>query len=161
LNNISWILKTGKDDIVSSENIGLQAGESIIVTVEYDYAGYGNYLVNATAYSANMIDSEAIIVKALNLSKLAVLNSSQNRKVFEFRIRNQASSNFSNLNWSIDFGDSSSESNIETIVLVPNEEIFVIVEHDYATSGSYVVNASALALNGTLIDSGNISVIVD
>ena len=62
--------------------------------------------------------------------------------------------------WSSGYtGDGNSADSTQAVALVPNEEIFVLAEHNYSSAGNYDVNVTAV--NGTLAVSQNISVSVE
>ncbi|MFH0831877.1 MAG: S8 family serine peptidase [archaeon] len=159
MTSINWSFDTGEDVIYASNLVDLETGEEAFVYIGYNYSSLANRLVNATAFNANNIHSLTKRIIYLNVSNLAVLNSSLTKRIFGFNIKNFYSSNLTGVYWNMTFGDENRADSTQAVALVPNEEIFVFTEHNYTSAGTYDVNVTAV--NGTLVVSQNISVSVD
>ncbi|MFH0831991.1 MAG: S8 family serine peptidase [archaeon] len=156
--SINWSFDSGEEAISASNLMNLSTGEIVFVYIQYNYSSLANRLVNVTAFNANNIHSLTKRIVYLNVSGLTVLNSSFTKRIFGFNIKNLYSSNLTGVYWNMTFGDENRADSTQAVALVPNEEIFVFAEHNYTSAGTYAVNATAV--NGTLIDSQNISVSV-
>lgn len=161
-NNLSWSFDFGDSATVSSEiPFNLSSSGEIYTLLQHNYGVAGNYTVNATVYYNGIINTSLtknISVPSINLevSGLAVVNSSQNDRIFRFLIYNPLSSSLGNVNWTLDFGDGNSTSSTANVILPSGEYVYVLAEHNYISSGNFDVNATAR--NGTLIDSQTISI---
>ncbi len=161
LSNINWSFDFDDGTNTTAKNlITLQAGEEAFVYLNHNYSQITGYTVNATAFIGNNKSTSKTKSISFNIEvkKLSVLNSSSRRRVFEFVIRNPLPMNLNNVNWTFYFGDTNITNSSSNIILIPNEEIFVLAEHNYTSADTYHVNATTR--NGTLIDSKNISVSV-
>jgi hypothetical protein len=157
ISNVNWSFALGDSNIIYASNLlNLTSGEEAFVYVDYNYSSLANRIVNATAFSASNIYSKIKYLTYLNVSNLAVLNSSYTKIIFGFNIKNLYTSNMAAVYWNLTLGDGNIINSTQVIALIPNEEIFVLAEYNYPAGGSYVINATAR--NGTLIDSKNITV---
>ena len=159
LTNINWSLNTGLATISSQQPLNLTSNENTTIFVDFTYNQTGEYNVVATATDGTNQDSESITINIpdLEVMELSVLNSSNRRRVFEFIVKNYLSSSLSNVTWNIKFGDGNNLNNTD-IVLQPLENMSVYVDYTYATTNTYVVNASAV--NSTLKGYHNITITV-
>ncbi len=74
--------------------------------------------------------------------------SNESLEIFEFKIKNNGTSNLSLINWTIDFGDGNSAESIYTFNLTVDEQIFVYVAHNYSVlSQGYDVTVSTYVDN--------------
>lgn len=159
LSDINWSLDTGESILYAANLINLSIGEEAFVYIDYNYSSLANRLINATVFlQSGMIDSKIKRISYLNISNFEVLNSSYSKRIFGFNIKNPYFSNLTGIFWNMTMGDGNSINGTQSIYLIPNEEIFILTEHNYTSNGTFQVNATAR--NGTLIDSRNISVTV-
>ncbi|MFH1802529.1 MAG: LamG-like jellyroll fold domain-containing protein [archaeon] len=63
IENISWSLDTGENNISSQYNATLQSSEDLFVYVHYNYTTSGSHTVTATAQSDQYSDSESINIE--------------------------------------------------------------------------------------------------
>ncbi len=160
LSGFSWNLNTGIDVINSNLLYNLAVNESIFVFNEYNYSRTGDFMVTASANDGISQASESIFIdiEDIELSNLSVLNESGTKKIFEFVIENKLSTNLTNVSWVFDTKNSNVINGTKTTTLQPNEEMFIYIDYNFTTTGTYNVNASAR--NGTLIDSRNLTVTI-
>lgn len=164
LSNINWTFDYGDNTNISAISLfNLSASEEMIILLRHVYSNPGNYVVNASAFSSGYeyVDSITKTISvpstSIEVSGLAVVNVSSTKRIFKFIINNPLSSNLSIVNWTLDFGDNQPERNsTENIALVSGEDIYVLAEHTYTSSGPFQVNATARA--DQYIDSQNISI---
>lgn len=160
LSNINWSLDTGSGFIYADTLINLSISESVFIYVEYDYNNNGDYVVTAVARSGNINDSETISVEVrdIKLGNLTVLNEDDKKRIFEFIIENTLSTDLTNVSWVFDTKNSNIINSTSTAILQPQEEMFVYIDYNFTTTGTFHVNATAK--NGSLIDSRNLTVII-
>lgn len=154
ITNSKWRLNLGDIIINSQKTIDLAAGEEAFIYVGYNFTTLSNRIINFTSLTAWENNSKIKHITYLNLSNPDILNSSFKQRIFGFKIKNLYSSNFSNLNWTLNFGDGGKVNSTKGINLIPNEEIFVLAGYNYSSAGSYNVNASAR--NFTAVNSKSI-----
>lgn len=157
LSNINWSFNTGENIIYASKLINLSGGEEAFVYFDYNYSSLANRIINVTAFlPSGMSHSKIKYLTYLNLSDFSILNSSYTKRIFGFNIKNLYSSNLTGVYFNMTMGDGSSINSSQAINLIPNEEVFILTEHNYTSSGPYQVNTTAR--NGTLVISKNITV---
>lgn len=159
LTDVNWSINTSETVINSSENINLTASENASVFVRHNYGGTGYFTVNATVFSGNVSHSKnaPFFVGDLEVNSLAVLNSSGTTDIFRFLIVNRGSSNFTHVNWSLDTGETFIYANW-LINLSVDEDMSVFVKYNYTSTGTFVVNATAI--NNTLVGYDNFTVTI-
>jgi parallel beta-helix repeat protein len=128
-----------------------------------------NYTITASNISheaetsVNLTESKAITLTLeiipLNVYNLSVLNDSGLNQTFEFLITNQLTVNLNNVSWQFDTKDNNIINSTENIILTPDETIFTYIEYNFSSSNA-TYNVNATAINGTLTDSEDISVII-
>jgi len=79
-------------------------------------------------------------------------------RTFEFEIKNQLTVNLTGVSWQFDTKDNNLISSAENVNLAPDETMFVYFEYNFSSTGTYNVNATAI--NGSLIDSVNLSITI-
>lgn len=160
LSNINWSLNTWSETITANELFGLKPNESIFVFAEYQYPTGGEFNVIASATDGTNSDSESlpVNVKAMEVSNLSVLNISGTKAIFEFIIGNRLSTNLTNVSWAFDTRNSNVINSTMTTILQPSEQMFVYIEYNFTTTGTFNVNASAR--NGSLSDYRNLTITV-
>lgn len=160
LSNLNWSLNTRAENIFANELLGLNPNESIFVFAEYLYPSGGEYNVIASATDGTNSDSESLSVnvKAVEVANLSVLNISGTEAIFEFVIGNRMSANLTGVNWTFDAKNGNIINSTMAATLQPSEQMFVYIEYNFTTAGTYNVNATAR--NGSLSDSKNLTVIV-
>ncbi len=146
LTGINWSLDTGDAVINSNELIDLTANEAAMVYVEYNYTQYGTFTAEASSTDGFYYDSKSITVDALlvDTSDLSLLHNASTHNVFFFKITNKYQAALSDINWTFDTDDGVVISANQLFNLTPDEEIFVMLEHNFSSSGSYNVNATAI-----------------
>ena len=158
--SINWTLDTGEGQIAANELSLISPNESIFVFAAHNYTETGDYTILAEAFDEIYSDSESIQIDIydLEMANVSVLNISSTSAVFELALENFLQSNLTNVSWAFDTKDGSVINSTSILILQPEEAAFVYVSHNFSTTGSYNVNATAI--NGTLTDSRNLSVIV-
>jgi hypothetical protein len=158
MSNINWTLNTQETTFYAKNLITLNSSEEINVLVSYTFSGTGDFIINATAF--NSVSSYSRIINSsvnlLDVSNLAVLNSSGSQRIFEFFITNKMNTTLANINWSLKLGNNISINSTQLTSLLPNNNTFVYVSYTYPSSGSYLVNATAR--NNTVQDSDTINI---
>jgi len=66
--------------------------------------------------------------------------------------------NLTNVSWVFDTKNSNVINSTYPVTLQPSEEIFVYVQYNFTETGTFNVNATAI--NGSLSDSRNLTVII-
>jgi hypothetical protein len=91
MNNINWSFNLDDGNVIYADKlINLSVGEEVFIYVWHNYSSSGNYLVNATAFNSEQIDSKTklIAVTDIDVLDLQVLHSNTTSKVFGFIINN-------------------------------------------------------------------------
>ncbi|MFH2028561.1 MAG: hypothetical protein ABIJ08_05455, partial [Nanoarchaeota archaeon] len=134
--------------------------DSIYIITEYNYSSTGDYAITATGINGTNQDSESIEidVEDVETSNLTILNQSSTKTIFEFFITNYLTSALNQVYFSFDPGDNNIINATTNATLDPDESLFVYFEYNYSSPGTYYPNVTSI--NGTLIDSQNISVTV-
>ncbi len=160
LTNINWSLNTGPENIFANELFGLKPNESIFVFVEYAYPTTGDYTAIASATDGTYSDSEslAIEIEDIEVNNLSVVYANATERIFEVIIKNFLNTNLTNVSWIFDTKNSNVINSTITTTLQPNEEMFVYIDYNFTSTGTFNVNASAK--NGTLIDSRNLTITI-
>ena len=156
--NISWSFNSGENVVNSNQNINLNQSEEAFIFLEYDYSSFGIFVINASANTSRSADLEisSINVKVINISGLSILDESATKVIFEFFVSNNWHINLTNVSWTFDINNGDEINSEKIVTLQPKEGMFIFVNYDFLTSGTYDVNATAR--NGTLTDSMNLSV---
>ena len=158
LGNVSEQLNTGESTINLTTNHSLNRSENIMVFVKYNYTTLGDKTLTATSTSGSFVETESTVINVgIDLKNLQILNSSNTTRIFGFDIKNNLNINFTSVNWTMNTGLINITAK-NLVVLIPDEELFVYVNYNYTSTGSF--NANATAINGTLQDSEIISVSV-
>ncbi len=160
MSSINWSLDTGQETVSSNQLVSLQPNESVFVFSSYNYTSTGGYTVTASATNDTHTDSDtiAIDIPDIEIGNLSALNESGNKRIFEVIIKNSLNINLTNVNWTFDTKNSNVINSTYTVILQPSKELFVYLDYNFTTTGTFNVNASAR--NGTLIDSRNLTVII-
>ena len=103
-------------------------------------------------------ESLSVNVKAIEVSNLSALNISGTKAIFEFIIENKLSTNLTNVSWIFDTKNSYVINSTITTTMQPTEQMFVYIQHNFTSTGTFNVNASAI--NGTLTDSRNLTITI-
>jgi hypothetical protein len=109
------------------------------------------------------IEQEPPVTGAIDVKNLNVLESDFDLQTFEFTIHNNGENTVNDLGWQFDTGDNLIVSSSQNIAaLNPNEEVIVILQHDYSNLGIYGIQAAASGLSNSnqIGDSESASIIV-
>ncbi|MBI3027437.1 S8 family serine peptidase [Candidatus Woesearchaeota archaeon] len=162
ITNINWSLATGDGVIINSlqQFASIRPNETVFVYVNYDYGTGGTFNPTATATNITYSDSKTIAldIRHLESLNLTVANESSNKRIFEYIIKNFLSFNLTNVSWDIDTKNGYVINSTETALIQPSEQIFVYIDYNYTTTGTYNVNATAA--NNTLRDSINLTITI-
>jgi len=160
ITNINWTLDTGDENTIYSNKLfNLTPNETIFVYVEHNYTQTGDYAVTATVTNSTYIGEKTINIGfGVGISNLTTLNISDTKAIFEFWINNYLTANLTNVSFQFDTKDNNIINSTKSINLTPDETIFVYFEYNFTSSGTYNVNATAI--NGSLKDSINYTLIV-
>lgn len=93
----------------------------------------------------------------LDITNLSLIYTNATQRIFKFPILNKGNSTLSNINWTLSTGQNTISSLYST-TLQPNEDIIVYVYHNYTSSGTY--NLTATAFNQNFTDSEKIQITV-
>lgn len=160
MSGINWTLDTGQETIAANSLVSLQPNESIFVFSSYNYSTTGEYAVTATATNKTHTGSESIIIdiEDIEVINLSVLNISGTKAVFEIIIENKLSANLTNVNWTFDTKNNSIINATIASLLQPSEQMFIYIDYNFTGGGAFNVNATAI--NGSLSDSRNLTIII-
>jgi len=158
--SVNWSLDTGEEIISADFLTNLQPNESIFVFAAYNYSATGDYNVVASATDGTYSDSESITIDIpdIEVNSLSVLNITGTVGTFEFIIENTLQTNLTNGSWVFDTKNINIINSTYTTTLQPSEEIFVYLQYNFSETGTFNVNATAI--NGSLSDSRNLTVII-
>ncbi|PJC45019.1 hypothetical protein CO038_00655 [Candidatus Pacearchaeota archaeon CG_4_9_14_0_2_um_filter_39_13] len=106
--------------------------------------GTHDFVAHAVDEAANRDSTETrtIFIDNLDLNALEEVYSSGTERVFRFLINNTLGSSISGINWKVDTGEDTlgSETSMD---LTSNEEGYVFIYHNYGSSGTYRIRATA------------------
>jgi len=162
--NVQWQFDTNDNNVINStSNISsLAINEKAFVYLQYNFSVMGNYDVkaNATGISSSTIvssfSSTNVGVGDLAIASFSNLNLSANAVIFEIQAKNALLTNITNVNWSIAAGNGQIINSTSPFsALQSNETVFVYVNYDYGTNGTFSPTASVT--NGTYSDSKSIT----
>ncbi|MEK6943717.1 MAG: CARDB domain-containing protein [Nanoarchaeota archaeon] len=145
VSNIQWQFNTGDNYIINStSNISLlNAGEKAFVYVQYSYSGDGSYSINASATGINQGNQilssmlENLEIGNLLITSFDAVNVDASKAIFEIHAKDIADEAISGINWSIDTNKDSILLSNQQFDLQSGETIFIFVQHDYASGGTY------------------------
>src|SRR3989338_1295208 len=162
LTNLNWSLTTADGNIINSTQqfSSIQPNETIFIFVNYDYGRTGTFNPIASVTNQTYSDSKTITldIKHIQAYNLSVLNESGSKRIFEFIIKNSLNTNLTGVNWTFDTKHSNVINNTATSVLQPSEQMFIYIDYNFTSSGTFNVNATAI--NGTLTDSRNLTITI-
>lgn len=162
---IQWWFDTNDSyRINSTSNISsLAVNEKAFVYLHYNYSNEGSYNIkaNATGLSqstlASSTSSSTIGVGDLTLTNFDDLNITETKVIFEIQAKNNLAENLTNVNWSLATGDGFVINSTQKFTSIkPNEVVFIYVNYDYGTSGTF--NPIFSITNGTYADSESITI---
>jgi len=162
LTNLNWSLTTADGNIINSTQqfSSIQPNETIFIFVNYDYGRTGTFNPIASVTNQTYSDSKTITldIKHIQAYNLSVVNESGSKRIFEFIIKNSLNTNLTGVNWTFDTKHSNVINNTATSVLQPSEQMFIYIDYNFTSSGTFNVNATAI--NGTLTDSRNLTITI-
>ena len=97
-------------------------------------------------------------IKHIEAYNLSVVNESGSKRIFEFIIKNNLNTNLTNVNWTFDTKNSNVINNTISSIIQPSEQMFVYIDYNFTTAGTYNVNATAI--NGSLRDYRNLTIVI-
>ena len=100
----------------------------------------------------------ALDVRHIQAYNLSILNESETKRIFEFVINNALNNNLTNVSWTFDTKNGDVINSTSNAILQPSEQIFVYIDYNFTSTGTFNVNASAI--NGTLIDYRNLTITI-
>ncbi len=160
ITNVNWSLTTGDGFIINSTSpfTSIKPNETVFIFVNYDYGKSGTFSLTASVTNGTYSDSKSITldVKHIEAFNLSVVNESNTKRIFEFIIKNNLNTNLTNVNWTFDTNNSYVINGTITSILKPDEQMFVYIDYNFTTAGTFNVNATAR--NGSLSDSSNLTV---
>lgn len=135
----------------SSFNMSPSVSNETLAYVEHTYQNIGTFVVNVTIKSSNgTVANQSITINAVKPNfralNLTILNSTGLRRVFEFKIHNNATASYSNIDWQLNVSGDASLAGTG-INLTANETIFVYADYTYASVGSHNITATTDYLN--------------
>ena len=162
LTNLNWSLTTADGNIINSTQqfSSIQPNETIFIFVNYDYGRTGTFNPIASVTNQTYSDLKTITldIKHIQAYNLSVVNESGSKRIFEFIIKNSLNTNLTGVNWTFDTKHSNVINNTATSVLQPSEQMFIYIDYNFTSSGTFNVNATAI--NGTLTDSRNLTITI-
>ena len=106
-------------------------------------------------YSYSNTVAMGVMIPNITVTSLQGIYSDNTHKIFQFIILNNGDITLTDINWTINFGDTNTAESIYKFNLTSNEDIFVFVEHNYTDNESHTVTANAYV--GNLSASKNIT----
>ena len=159
---LNWTLNTGESLLINSSlSHSIAGNETVLGFIGHNYSNYGAYSVSFTARASDSLtDEEALtlMMKTLNVSQISILNQSGRASAFEVIIENSWENNLTGINWSFNTKDNLIINATALTALQPAEQLFLYLGHNFSTTGTFNVNATAR--NGTLEDSLQAEVVV-
>jgi hypothetical protein len=147
---VNYTLDFGDGTNFTSSNINMSPvfSNDTLVYAEHVYPSEGNFTVSASIQSSQgTVANQSIEINVnkpnLRVSNLSVLNSTELRRVFEFRLQNNASITYTNITWQLNITSNSPINSTDTITLASNETMFVYVDYTYGQAGSHNITAIA------------------
>ena len=161
ISNIDWSLATGDGAIINSNLFtNLSGNDMIFIFIENQYSSADSY--NPVFNVSNNVhyDSEGvwIYIPSLVVNNLSLLDANGTKRIFEFIVENELMTNLTNVSWIFDTKNSNVINSTIPIELQPNGSIFVFIEYNFDSSGTF--NTNATARNGTLINSENLTITI-
>ncbi|MBR9699827.1 hypothetical protein GOV09_05195 [Candidatus Woesearchaeota archaeon] len=154
LDNINWTIDLGDGNSLNNTTpVNLTAGEDLFVYVQHNYSSIGSFEAIVYAFGNNLSANKTLQVHVgdLQIDSFELISTVNKNVVFEAKIRNDnAFSNLTGINWSINTGDGQVASADNLLSLAPNETAFIYTEHGYSQTGDYKVNFSTT--NGLYLD---------
>ena len=133
-------------------SINLTSDESLIVVIEENYA-QGKKGITVTAFNDTYFEDKEIdvfVIKHVGINKFETLYENKSRAVTSSFVINNI--NPLNLSWRLDNSEYNISSN-QNLELNASEQVFVIVENNFSSSGIYplnfVINSSTFNDNQT------------
>jgi YD repeat-containing protein len=142
-------MRMGYDYIDRLLNMSLNGGQSFLYT--YDAIGNMVKIVKDSSsytkliYDGKPVHAPAKVITGSALAQIkyfAILNSSNKSKLYEFRLINEKNVTDTTVNWTMYFGDTTNSSS-SNFNLTVSQNVYVIVEHNYSSGGSYLANVTA------------------
>ena len=162
LTNLNWSLTTADGSIINSTSqfSSIQPNETVFIFVSYDYGKTGTFSPVASVTNQTYSDSKTITldIKHIQAYNVTVANESGSKRIFEFILKNNLNTNLTSVNWTFDTRNSNVINSTITSILQPTEQMFVYIDYNFTTTGTFNVNATAR--NGSLSDSRNLTVII-
>jgi len=166
ITDIEWHFDTDDNYIINStENISsLGTNDRIFLYVEYNFSGTGTYDVNASATGISQSEEiSAFLTNSVSISNetnidvynLTYYNKTDKTKIFYFETKNIGNDNLTDIEWSLNTGTETINSN-NTYNLTPNNFSFNFIEYTYQSSGDFQITAEATS--DSYSDSENINI---
>ncbi len=129
--------------------------QSALANCQPDNEGYCNISITFLSEDSgrlNLSDLKIYYrdwVKNLSVTTLQELYSSGTQKIFEFVILNNGDYNQSDINWTLDTGESVINGTINS-TLEPSNDVFMYVDYNYSSYGDFSVNLTVNKENITI-----------
>ena len=161
ISNLNWSLDTGDTSkIYSTINFNLSPNKTIFIYAAYGYSSKNTYtaLANLSNGSLEITKTVNVTVEDLDLKNLSVFDGNLTKRIFELVLENTLALNLTNVNWTFDTKNNTIINSTSSVILQPNEKMFVYIDYNFTGAGAFNVNATAR--NGTLTDSRNLTVTI-
>ena len=161
INNVNWSLLTGEGVTIDSQYLlNVSPNESVFFYINYDYGSGGTFSPEFYVQNPNYEDNKVISIDIRHLESLnvSIVNETNTKRIFEYVIKNFLNQNLTSVNWTFDTKNSNVINSTISSVLQPSEQMFIYINYNFTTTGTYNVNATAT--NGTLADSKNLTVTI-
>ncbi len=144
--NVNWTVDT--DDSLSVESnisFNLSSGEDLFVFFYHNYTTPGSKTLKVNATQDDLVASSELVIdiQSLNTSAYGAIDSTNYTQTFRFWLNNQYTKNVSDINCTIDFGNSDLAAGEILFNLTVNETILVFGAEDYGQTGYFEVNFTA------------------
>jgi hypothetical protein len=145
MNQVSWKFDSGEENITAQTNISLSPSEVTTVIIEKNYSNYGIFVTKANATDGIHTKQKTLSIELVEITiqNFQKLYSNSTRGVFEFNPNDEFSTNKS-ATWSFNTNDTAGVVWAATpLTLPPDENVSVIIEHNFSSTGLRSVVASA------------------
>lgn len=135
---VSWNISNPNS--TKSNAATLSQGQSVSVLFRNNYTAQGRKAPIITVYNNSFNDSitDIFIIKMIEITGFSILRENQTGTIFEIAARNNVGSQ--NISWRLDTGQQNITST-QSMQLNKSEDVRVLVQANYTTSGIYPVTA--------------------
>ena len=150
-NNLSYAVLVSPDNGTTYNTIIFDLNETQYIINSSDLVDSKNYLLKVLVTDGvntneSVINNTFEVDNDLNITKFFVVYSNQTERIFEIGINNTLNMNITNISWIFNSGQDTLSSNI-LFSLQPFEQIFIYINYNYSTTGSFTTSFKAYSSN--------------